>query len=202
MIPRILPVIAGRGGAWPFAGCWYGLLDDGDPEGPWVAWTGRVGAVPEGTDGLETSWRASRALHRAMLKGGLPAPERRKALSGVLGRLDPALPLPGMGTLGAVEADELAMLVVAGDREGIALTGTGLGGILGIGHGEALVEGAHPLLTVRGAPGPRTGALSIPWSDLGRLPRWLVAIPAGEDAGSNPETLRRVAGIDPPGSPA
>ena len=210
MIPRILPVIAGRGGAWPFAGCWYGLLDDGDPEGPWVAWAGRYGGAdyrsPEPqfgsgdsstvAGGLEHAWRSSRSIHRAMLKGGLPAHDRRRALSGVVGRLDPLLVLSGGGTLGGTEPDELAMIVVAGDKEGIALTGTGLGAILGIGNGEPVVDAGHPLLTVRGVPGARTGALSLAWTELGRLPRWLVAVPAGESA--EPAALRRSAGIERP----
>ncbi|MBA2321757.1 MAG: hypothetical protein H0V89_11455, partial [Deltaproteobacteria bacterium] len=91
MVPRVIPLLTGRPGPWPHAGSFYGCVDDGDPEGPWVAWAGRVGPAASDAGSLETSWRASRTIHRSMLRGGLPDRERRGAALGVWRRLDPGL---------------------------------------------------------------------------------------------------------------
>jgi hypothetical protein len=194
VIPRLLPLVPGRDGPWPFAGCFDGLLDDGDPEGPWVAWAGRVGPVADDGRDLDRSWRSSRVVHRALLRGGVPAGDRARMIAALWGRLDPGLVLPGFGPLGAQDPADLALLLLAGDRAGLALSGTGLGSVIGVGAGEVIVEGAHPLLAVRGLPA-RAGALSVPWGELGRLPRWMVAMAHGDAPALDVPSLRTRCGV-------
>jgi len=190
----VIPLLSGRPGSWPHAGAFYGCLDDGDPEGPWVAWSGRVGPAVSGAEMLERSWRASRAIHRSLLRGGLPERERRGAVVGLWSRLDAGLVLPGIGPIGALDAHEFHLLVVAGDRDGVALTATGLARVVALGYGEVWADGDHPLASARGLP-RRPGVLTVDWADLRPLPpAWLVAVCPGDPSPDDPRALALAAG--------
>ena len=192
MIPRLIPVIAGRAGArWPFAGTCYGSADDGDPTGPWVSWVARVGGAPVDDADLEGLWRASRVLQRALLRAARPDRSRRVALAGVIAGLDLGLVLPGLGPLAAIPADELTLLLLVGDADGVSVCGTGLDRLVALGGGEVWIDPGHPMAQVRGALTPRAGAMAIPWRDLVRPPRWLVAVPP--DCPGDGDWIRRCA---------
>jgi hypothetical protein len=195
MIPRVLPLLSGRVGEWPHAGAFYGLLDDGDPLGPWLAWAGRVGAPARSADDVEQSWRISRVVHRALLRGGLPARERRAAIAAAWGRLDPGLVLPGLGPLGVLEPGELQLLLISGDREGIAIGATGLVRLIAVGTGQVWADGPHPLTAARGLPIRKPGALAVEWSDLRPLPpAWLVGVGPGDAPPEEARALVAAAG--------
>ncbi len=192
MIPRLIPVVAGRVDTrWPFAGTCYGAADDGDPTGPWVSWVARVGAAPADEADLEGLWRASRALQRAFLRAARPERNRRAALAGVIAGLDLGLVLPGLGPLAGLAPEELTVLVLVGDAEGVSVCGTGLERVIALGGGEAWIDEEHPMAQVRGALTPRTGAMAIGWRDLVRPPRWLVAVPP--DCPGDGDWVRRCA---------
>lgn len=161
--PRI--ALAPGRGPWPLQGTLRGELRG--PEAV-VAWVGRIGLGA----GPEPAWRASRTLERAIRRGGAPDGGARRALATLWARVDAA---PG-DRLGPSRGEDLAMLLVARDGEGVAVSGVGLQAIVAPDHGRlrAWLAEPHPLLGVPGRPSERPGALALP-----ALPDWLIGVPRG-----------------------
>lgn len=63
-----------------------------------------------------------------------------------------------VGLLGPARGEDLALLLVAQDTQGMGIAGTGLAALYGLdGSAEALLEGDHPLLGIRGIPASPPG---------------------------------------------
>lgn len=153
----ITPLLVGREGDWPFAGHFRGRL------GP-VAFAGCVAA----TAGPEAAWRAGRAVEAALRAGGPPQADRRRALSILWARLDGV----DRDALGPERGADLALLLLATDAEGTAVSGAGLGGLWALWgeRAEAWVTPPHPLLGSPGLPARRPGVLTV-----AQAPPFLVA---------------------------
>lgn len=163
------PLLLGRGGDWPFAGHFRGRL------GP-VAWAGCVAAG----DDLEVAWRAARTVDGVLRRKGPPTADRRRALSILWARLDGV----AREALGSARGEDLALLLLAEDEEGAAISGVGLGGLYAVWgeHVQPWVLAPHPLLGAPGAPTRRPGAMTVD-----RLPDRVVAV-----AHESPEDLSQV----------
>src|SRR5690606_32563512 len=153
---RTRPLLLGRGGPRPFSGYFLGEVE-AEPGAASFAFAGRVGPA----DDVETAWRASRAVHRALVRAGAPRADRRRALSILWARVDAV----DRDVLGPARGDDLSLLLVVDDEEGLAVSAAGLDAVYGAAAGgtaSAWVVGEHPLLGVAGFPTRRPGALTVP----------------------------------------
>lgn len=148
--------LVGREGAWPFVGHFEGGYASASTGGTWFRWCGRVAV---GRD-LELAWRASRTLDRALKRGGPPDADVRRGLSILWSRLD-AVRRDGLGPAGG---DDLVMLALAGDAEGVGVCAVGLVELVAVGSRYAAspwVPEGHPLLGRPGFPSRRPGVLTV-----------------------------------------
>ncbi len=174
------PLLVGREGDWPFAGYFRGRSGV-------AAWAGCVAAdAPP-----DVGWRAAMAVGAALLAGGPPKADRRRALAILWSRLD-AVDRAALGPAGGAD---LTLLLVATDDEGDAVSGVGLGGLWAVWgeRAEGWVAPPHPLLGDAGLPSRRPGALTV---DV--APELLVATTAGRPvdlAGARRGPLRERCGV-------
>ncbi len=159
--------LLGRGGDFPFAGHFHGVLD-APTGGTRLSWAGRVTSGADRT----LAWRAARALHNALLRQGPIEADRRLAASIAWARVDGV----SRDILGPNRGDGLVLLLVARDDQGIAVSAVGLSAVLSIDDGEvhSWIADPHPMLGLPGLPAKRPGALT---SD--EAPAWLVGVPHG-----------------------
>ena len=103
--------------------------------------------------------------------------------------------LPGLGPLAVVEAHEFQLLLIGGDRGGIAVSASGLVQVRSVGQGQLWADGTHPLTTARGLPTRRPGVLAVEWTELRPLPpAWLIGVGPGDRPPDEPRALLADAG--------
>lgn len=166
--PAHIAALAGRTGAWPFAGAFTGSLSDDGPMG--LAWAGRV---TSGAD-LALAWRASRLLEHTLARPGLPRADRRHALAIAWARLDGVQ----RDLLGPNAGDGVSVLLIAWDAEGVALSGVGLEALYASDPGSALapwLAPTHPLFGLPGLTTARPMALTVD-----SAPSSLIAVAHGD----------------------
>jgi hypothetical protein len=142
----------GQRGPFPFAGLFIDTMNGPDVT---VGWSGQVAGA---FDPL-VAWRASRAISHALTRAGPPQANRRRALSILWARLDGVR----HEELGPMRGKDLAILLVARDDEGWAISGVGMGEVYLVDENQfrPWITGAHPLLCEPGLPARRPGALLI-----------------------------------------
>jgi hypothetical protein len=181
----VRPVLMGRRGLWPLAGHLRGQNGHGTRS---LAWAGRVAASAD----LRTAWAAAGAVHRALSQASEPDVGRRQSIVLAWERLD-RIERAELGPLGG---EDLHLLLVACDAEGIAVSAAGMGGLHALKDGMSTpwVEGRHPLLSRPGLPAERPGALTASGG-----PSWLVGVAWGESMPQGESYERSLArcGVDP-----
>ncbi len=79
-----------------------------------------------------------------------------------------------LGLLGPARGQDLGLLMVAWDDDGLGVAGTGLSALHAVADGvEPLLEGEHPLFGIRGIPGSPPGVFTPH-----EPPRAVVGVPA------------------------
>ena len=175
----------GRRGLWPLAGHLRGHVGQGTNS---LAWAGRVAAAAD----LRTAWATAGVVQRALSQTSDSDVSRRQAIVLAwerIGRIEKA-------ALGPLKGDDLHLLMIASDAEGIAVSAVGMGGLRAIvdGVSRPWVEGRHPLLGRPGVPAERPGALTASGG-----PPWLVGVAWGESMpdGESYERCLARCGVDP-----
>ena len=144
--------LIGQRGPFPFAGFFFDEMIGSEVK---VAWSGQIAGAFDPV----VAWRASRAMSHALTRAGPPQANRRRALSILWARLDGAR----REGLGPMKGKDLAILLVARDNEGWAISGVGLGEVFWADENNfrPWVTGAHPLLCEPGLPSKRPGAVLV-----------------------------------------
>jgi hypothetical protein len=129
--------------------------------------------------------------------GAREGQDARSCLTGIWFALESITP----SQLGPTSGQDLSLLLVATDAQGVTISAVGLGRVETLGEGKRSrprpwIEGAHPLLGPPGMPDQFPGALTVPSG-----PSWFVGGVWGEASRSpttdEGETLRVRCGVHP-----
>lgn len=167
----------GAPGSWPFRGAFRGQHTG-------LAWAGRVGQQAP----LDVAFRMARSVDAALYD--VRASDRRRRV---------AAAWDALMALDLLEfSSDLCALLVAQDDDGCTVSGVGLAAVLatdGSSPPQPWIPTGHPMLSGRGVPASRPGALSTP-----DLPPVLVALAADDPMPSLPSgapQLRAGSGVWP-----